>query len=169
MYWLDIVLAIPMAWFVYKGFRKGLIFELSSLIGLVVGIYCSIKFSKYVSTLIGIEGEYSILVAFFITFIAVYLLSLFLGKCVEGLMKMMKMGIMNNILGSVFGLLKCVCMLSVVMYYVVLIDFDKVIITDKTREQSLFYQPIERTGNLLIGTLKDYVQEAKEIRVEKEG
>lgn len=169
MYWLDIVLAIPMAWFVYKGFRKGLIFELSSLIGLVVGIYCSIKFSKYVSTLIGIEGEYSILVAFFVTFIAVYLLSLFLGKCIEGLMKMMKMGIMNNILGSVFGLLKCVCMLSVVMYYVVLIDFDKVIITDKTREQSLFYQPIERTGNLLIGTLKDYVQEAKEIRVEKEG
>lgn len=169
MYWLDIVLAIPMAWFVYKGFRKGLIFELSSLVGLVVGIYCSIKFSKYVSTLIGIEGEYSILVAFFITFIAVYLLSLFLGKCIEGLMKMMKMGIMNNILGSVFGLLKCVCMLSVVMYYVVLIDFDKVIITDKTREQSLFYQPIERTGNLLIGTLKDYVQEAKEIRVEKEG
>jgi membrane protein required for colicin V production len=169
MYWLDIVLAIPMAWFVYKGFRKGLIFELSSLIGLVVGIYCSIKFSKYVSTLIGIEGEYSILVAFFITFIAVYLLSLFLGKCIEGLMKMMKMGIMNNILGSVFGLLKCVCMLSVVMYYVVLIDFDKIIITDKTREQSLFYQPIERTGNLLIGTLKDYVQEAKEIRVEKEG
>ena len=169
MYWLDIVLAIPMAWFVYKGFRKGLIFELSSLIGLVVGIYCSIKFSKYVSTLIGIEAEYSILVAFFITFIAVYLLSLFLGKCIEGLMKMMKMGIMNNILGSVFGLLKCVCMLSVVMYYVVLIDFDKIIITDKTREQSLFYQPIERTGNLLIGTLKDYVQEAKEIRVEKEG
>jgi membrane protein required for colicin V production len=139
------------------------------LIGLVVGIYCSIKFSKYVSTLIGIEGEYSILVAFFVTFIAVYLLSLFLGKCIEGLMKMMKMGIMNNILGSVFGLLKCVCMLSVVMYYVVLIDFDKVIITDKTREQSLFYQPIERTGNLLIGTLKDYVQEAKENRVENEG
>ena len=169
MYWLDIVLAIPMAWFVYKGFRKGLIFEFSSLVGLVVGIYCSIKFSKYVSTLIGIEGEYSILVAFFVTFIAVYLLSLFLGKCIEGLMKMMKMGIMNNILGSVFGLLKCVCMLSVVMYYVVLIDFDKVIITDKTREQSLFYQPIERTGNLLIGTLKDYVQEAKENRVENEG
>ena len=169
MYWLDIVLAIPMAWFIYKGFRKGLIFELSSLVGLVVGIYCSIKFSKYVSTLIGIEGEYSILVAFFVTFIAVYLLSLFLGKCIEGLMKMMKMGIMNNILGSVFGLLKCVCMLSVVMYYVVLIDFDKVIITDKTREQSLFYQPIERTGNLLIGTIKDSVQEAKENRVENEG
>lgn len=168
MYWLDIVLAIPMAWFVYKGFRKGLVFEFSSLIGLVVGIYCSIKFSKYVSTLIGIEGEYSILVAFFITFIAVYLLSLFMGKCIEGLMKMMKMGILNNILGSVFGLIKCVCLLSVVMYYVVLIDFENVIITNKTREQSIFYQPIEKTGNLLIGTLKDYVNEAKENRAAKE-
>lgn len=166
MYWLDIVLAIPMAWFLYKGFKKGLIFELSSLIGLVVGIYCSIKFSKYVSTLIGIEGEYSILVAFFVTFIGVFLLSLFLGKCIEGLIKLMKMGVLNNILGSIFGLLKCVCVLSVVMYYVVLIDFNNVIITNKTREQSIFYQPIERTGNLLIGSLKDYVQEAKEKRIE---
>jgi len=168
MYWLDIVLAIPMAWFVYKGFRKGLIFELSSLVGLLVGIYCSIRFSKYVGTLIGIEGEYSILVAFFVTFIAVYLLSLFLGKCIEGLIKLMKMGVLNNILGSVFGLLKCVCVLSVVMYYVVLIDIDNVIITNKTREQSMFYQPIEKTGNLLIGTLKDYVKEAKENRNNKE-
>ncbi len=167
MYWLDIVLAIPMAWFVYKGFKKGIIFELSSLIGLVVGIYCSVKFSKYVSTLIGIEGEYSILVAFFVTFIAVYLLSLFLGKCTEGLIKLMKMSVLNNILGSIFGLIKCVCVLSVVMYYVVLIDFDNVIITGKTREQSIFYRPIERTGNLLIGSLKNYVQEAKEKRIEK--
>jgi hypothetical protein len=52
------------------------------------------------------------------------------------------------------------------MYYVVLIDFNNVIITNKTREQSIFYQPIERTGNLLIGSLKDYVQEAKEKRIE---
>ena len=96
MTWLDILLAIPMAWFVYKGFRKGLIFELTSLVGLVVGIFCAINFSKYVSTLIGIEGEYSVLVAFFVTFIAVYLLSLLFGKCVEGLIKMMKMGL-NNI------------------------------------------------------------------------
>ena len=78
------------------------------------------------------------------------------------------MGVLNNILGSIFGLLKCVCVLSVVMYYVALIDFDNVIISNKTREQSIFYQPIERTGNLLIGTLKDYVQEAKEKRVENE-
>ena len=63
-------------------------------------------------------------------------------------------------------MLKCVCVLSVVMYYVVLIDFNNVIITNKTREQSIFYQPIERTGNLLIGSLKDYVQEAKEKRIE---
>ena len=80
----------------------------------------------------------------------------------------MKMGILNNILGSVFGLIKCVCLLSVVMYYVVLIDFENVIITNKTREQSIFYQPIEKTGNLLIGTLKNYVNEAKENRAAKE-
>lgn len=161
MIWLDILLVIPMAWFVYKGVRKGLVFELSSFIGLVIGIFCSVKFSKYVSTLIGLEGEYSVLVAFFITFIAVYLLSLFLGKCVEGLIKLMKMGVLNNILGGVLGLLKCVCVLSVVLYYVSLIDYKHVVISSKVREESLFYQPVERTGNLLIGGLKTYVESKK--------
>ena len=157
MTWLDILLAIPMAWFVYKGFRKGLIFELTSLVGLVVGIFCAINFSKYVSTLIGIEGEYSVLVAFFVTFIAVYLLSLFLGKCVEGLIKMMKMGVMNNLLGAVFGLLKMVAMLSVVLYYVAIIDFKGMILTPKLKQESVFYTPIDKVGNLFIGNLKSYV------------
>ena len=157
MTWLDILLAIPMAWFVYKGFRKGLIFELTSLVGLMVGIFCAINFSKYVSTLIGIEGEYSVLVAFFVTFIAVYLLSLFLGKCVEGLIKMMKMGVMNNLLGAVFGLLKMVAMLSVVLYYVAIIDFKGMILTPKLKQESVFYTPIDKVGNLLIGNLKSYV------------
>ena len=161
MIWLDILLAIPMAWFVYKGIRKGLIYELSSLVGLVIGIFCSIKFSKYVSSLIDIDGEYSILIAFFITFVAVYLLSLFLGKCIEGLVKLMKMGVLNNIFGGLFGLMKCICVLSVVLYYLSLIDSNKIIISDKVQNESILYRPVEKAGNILIGSLKTYVEAKK--------
>ena len=48
MNWLDIVLAIPLLWFMYKGFRNGLIIELASLAALILGIYVALHFSFYV-------------------------------------------------------------------------------------------------------------------------
>ena len=70
---------------------------------------------------------------------------------------MMKMGVMNNLLGAVFGLLKIVAMLSVVLYYVAIIDFKGMILTPKLKQESVFYTPIDKVGNLLIGNLKSYV------------
>ena len=48
MNWLDIVLAIPLLWFLYRGFRNGLIIELASLAALILGIYAALHFSFYV-------------------------------------------------------------------------------------------------------------------------
>ncbi len=157
MNFLDLLLAIPIGWFVYRGIKRGLIFELFSLLGLIVGIYAAIKFSAFISEKIAIEGEYSILITFFITFVAVVLLSMFLGKCVEGFIKVMKMGVLNNILGGTLGLLKAVCIISILLYYITLIDSKHVIISKSVEEKSLFYQPIEKAGNLLIGNIKTYV------------
>ncbi len=47
MNWLDIVLAIPLLWFTYKGFRNGLIIELASLAALILGIFIALHFSFY--------------------------------------------------------------------------------------------------------------------------
>ena len=47
MTFLDIIIAIPLVIFIWKGWRKGLVFELANLAGLVVGIYCAVHFSQY--------------------------------------------------------------------------------------------------------------------------
>ena len=44
---LDIILLIPIAWFAYRGFTRGFIIELVSLIALVAGIFLAIHFSWF--------------------------------------------------------------------------------------------------------------------------
>jgi membrane protein required for colicin V production len=45
MNYLDIILAIPLLWGLYKGVSKGIIKELASLVALIVGIYGAVHFA----------------------------------------------------------------------------------------------------------------------------
>lgn len=157
MNWLDLILVVPLAWFTYKGFKKGLVFELFALAGLLLGTWAAVHLSSYVAELIGIEGSSAILVAFFVTFIGVVVLSYFAGKLGNGILKVMKLDMLNKILGALFGMLKCLCILSVLLYYVTIIDFKDKLITPHVKQQSLLYHPVESTGNLIIGGVKSYV------------
>ena len=158
---LDILLAIPLVYCIWKGYRRGLIFELSSLAGIVLGCYLALKLARLVADLLSLEGDAAVLIAFFIIFVAVVVLSFFLGKCIEGLVKLVKAGVVNNLAGAAFGMLKCVCILSVLLYYVSVIDKHEVLLKESVKQESLLYSPIEKTGNKLIGNLKTYVAEHK--------
>jgi len=45
MNFIDIFVAALLLWFGYKGFKKGLVFELVSIVALSLGIYGGLKFS----------------------------------------------------------------------------------------------------------------------------
>ena len=45
---LDLVLAVPLLWGAYKGFSRGIIYEVAMIIGLIAGLYLAFKFSGLV-------------------------------------------------------------------------------------------------------------------------
>lgn len=159
---LDIILAIPLVLFIWKGYKKGIIYELATLFGLVAGIYAAVHFSCLVAEWIDMEGEGAVLVAFFITFIAVVILSFLLGKCVQGFVKLVKVGFLDNLIGALFGMLQCVCILSILLYYVTVIDYSEKLLTPTVKEESVLYRPVNKTGNKLIGSLKVCVAQYRE-------
>ena len=158
---LDIILAIPLCYFIYKGWRRGLIFELAALIGIIVGCWAAIHFSSWVADMLNLQGEGSLLIAFFITFLGVVVGSYFLGKAVEGFIKMVKANALNKILGALVGMLKCLCVLSILLNFVLLIDYNHVIITPKAQQESKLYKPTYKIGNKLTATLKSHLHELR--------
>ncbi len=68
----DLIVLIPLAWGLYRGFRKGLVIEAASLISLILATWGAIKFSGYLSELLSqeyeFETEYLPIVSFFLVF-----------------------------------------------------------------------------------------------------
>ena len=159
----DLILAIPLGFLIWKGFRRGAIFEVTSLVGVAVGIFLGYRLCRQAMGWLGLTGDTALLIAFFVVFVAVVVLAVMLGKLIEGVIKLVKVGFLNNLLGALFGLLKGTCILSVLLFYVTVIDRREVLLTAETKQESLLYRPVTRTGDKLIGGLKTYVVTHRQI------
>lgn len=160
---LDIILIVPLGWLVFLGWKKGVIREAATLAGIVAGIWAAVHLSKLVASLLNLSGESAILIAFFITFVGALVLTYLLGRSIERMVKTARLSLANKIAGATLGMGKALCVLAVVLNGIVLLDQKQELITPETREKSLLYTPVYKTGNMLIASLKDFIDEHKEL------
>jgi membrane protein required for colicin V production len=143
---LDIVIAIPLAWGIYRGFKHGLIQELATLIGFVAGIYLGMHLSglasEWLKVTFGWNTEYLPVVAFALVFILVLLGTWFLGKILSKTAEIIMLGWLNKLLGMIFGLTKWALIIS--FLFSILNGFTKngSIVPEKLTKDSLFYKPL---------------------------
>lgn len=143
---LDIILIIPLIWMAYRGFTKGFIIELATLVALIVGIYAAINFSwlsgEFLSEHFKIEEKYLSVISFIVTFLVVVLIVVGIGKVIEKIIDLVALGFINKILGAAFGVLKAVVVLSVILLIIETFDSNDRVITEKSRENSMLYGPV---------------------------
>ena len=152
MNWLDIVLAIPLLWFLYKGFRNGLVIELASLAALVLGVYAALYFSYYTQAYLEenfeIAENYLYIISFAITFLIVAIIVYLAGKIIHKLVNIVALGFLNRIAGGIFGFLKAALVLSVILYFIN--GFGSGLIESDVKEKSVLYKPIESIVPMII-------------------
>lgn len=146
MNWLDIVLGIPLLWLLYKGFKNGFVIELASLAALILGIFVALHFSFYAENYLResfeIGERYLYIVSFAITFLVVAIVVVLAGKIIDKLINIVALGLLNRLLGGIFGLLKAAIVLSVILYFFNGIDSNSSIIKPEIKENSRLYEPI---------------------------
>lgn len=159
---IDILLALPLLFFIYKGWKKGLVREVATLVGLLAGIWACVHLSQQVAEWLNLDSENAILVAFIVTFIAVLVLTYLLGRCVEGLLKAAKLSLLNRLAGALLGTVKALCILAVLLNYVVMFDKQEAVIKPEVKKSSLLYKPVYNVGNRLTASLKQFIDDHKE-------
>lgn len=154
---LDIIFLVPLAWFAYKGFQKGFIIELCSLIALILGIYFAINFSNYASDLLvnnfDIGEKYLSISAFVITFIAIVVGVFFIGKILEKFIDVLMLGFINHIAGAAFGILKAAFLISIILWIINSFDFTNSIIKSEQKANSMLYENLEMLAPTIIPKL----------------
>ncbi len=159
MNYLDIIICIPLAWALFKGFRKGFILEIASLISLILGIYIAFKFSYFAADLLKkyltIQNEALPLISFIVTFLAVVIGIHFLAKILEKVLKLAALGLVNKLAGALFSFLKVALIISVIIYCSSILGDTFNIIPPEIKEESLVYEPIKKVPPKILPLLKN--------------
>lgn len=158
MNFLDIIFVIPIVWFAYQGFKRGLIIELSSLLALILGIYAALYFSGYAADFLinnmDLNSKYVPVASFVLTFIAVVIIVYFIGKVLEKIVNMVALGFLNKLAGSFFGILKAVVVLSIAL--LIINQFNDDLISRQKKKSSFLYGPISTIAPVLWQNLEDF-------------
>lgn len=158
MSYLDIIIIIPLLWGAFKGFKKGLIIELTSLIALIAGIWLAVNFSTFVSDVLSskifVNSTVMSIISFAIVFIGVVILVYFVGKSIEKFIKLIALGLINRVLGSIFGVLKFAFLLSVVLFFAETVDNKINILDEDAKNKSILYNPVKSSAPIIISLFK---------------
>ena len=157
MNWIDIVLLVIILLIGFKGFFDGLIHEVSSLVGIVVGIFFASRlaldmgllFSKYIYPIT--TPSLCIILGFIIILVCFWVAFLILGVIFSKISKISGLGILDKILGYLFSCVKVFCIFSFIFFALMQINFIREIDFIKTLPQkSKVYAAMIDTANIII-------------------
>ena len=165
MNYLDIIIAIILLVFGWKGLRKGLIIEVVTLLAFGVGIYGAMHFSDFTAAhlqdFMEIQPQYLNTIAFVLTFIVLVVLVNLVGRLVKNIIKSLNLGFFDRLGGFLFGGLKGVLLCSTLV--LVLNNLQWIgFVKEEARQKSYLYPYVENTVPYLykgFDLVKGYAQE----------
>jgi membrane protein required for colicin V production len=159
---LDIILAIILAFGLIRGFFKGFIVEVASLAALVLGIYGAVYFSYILSDYIKGYSDWDPsvlqLVSFAGTFLIIVILISLAGKLMTKLAENIALGILNKLMGAVFGLLKVAMILSIGLLVFSKLNNSMPFVEKIKVENSILYEPVK---NFSVMVFPNLIREVK--------
>jgi len=166
MSFLDIVLGCLLAISIFKGIRNGLFVELASLFSLILGIYVAIKFSYLAKIMLSGFVHWSPktiqITAFIITFLVIVVGISLLAKFLTSIVDFAQLGVINNLGGGFFRLLKTILILSIFLNLFEKINFNNTFARKETLEKSLFYRPIQQAAGFIYPSIEKWYEDLRD-------
>ena len=149
--WLDLVLVLALGMAAVRGYQRGFIVEICSLIALWLGAFAALHFSDRVAIWMGFEAQGTIL-PFLITFLGVLLLVHLLARALTTLIELALLGLANKIAGIVVALVRSAFVISIMLN--ILIAYTQNSFPPQAlREGSALHDPIQSFAPVVLPRL----------------
>ncbi len=120
----DMAIVVVLGYCIIRGIFRGLIKEVSSIIGLVAGFYVAYSYHGMISPWFSMwitEPAYLKITSFILLFCSVFFIIALIGILIRFVIKLVLLGVVDRICGGVFGALKATLVVS--FAYILLITF----------------------------------------------
>ena len=158
MNFLDIIFLVPLLFALYRGFKKGLIHMVASLLALILGIFGAMKlrplFASMLESIFNVAPEHLNVIAFAVAFVTIVLAVHLVAFLVEKLVKAVALSLVNRVLGMAFGFLVTAFVISMILWPVNQVNQEKQIIKPERIEGSLLYKPLSAFAPAVFPYLK---------------
>ncbi len=162
---IDIIIGIILIFGTVNGFMKGLFIEVTTLVGLVLGVYGAIHFSHFLGDFLkdSVAWDESLIqvVAFAGTFLIILIALVLLGKAMTKIAETIALGFFNKLVGAIFGFVKYALILSIVL---IVYDENNTSIRfmeKKKAKESILYEPIKNFAPAIFPNLVRVVDKKK--------
>lgn len=168
MNYLDIIIALPILWGIYRGFTKGFIISVASLLSLILGIYAAIHFASffgiYIDKWFHPNPKHLKVYAFAVAFVLVVIAVRLIGWGLDRFVKTTSLGIVNRLAGVFFNVLKWMFILSVLISIIDSSDRTKNMIKEKDKGGSFLFNPVSKLAPIVFPYLKfDKIKEKLDV------
>jgi len=139
---IGIGVLLLIAYFGFRGFQRGLIDEVGRLVGLVLAVVLAYQFSPLLEEYIGLENDLArSAVAFVGIFIVTLIVMMLITRFVRTLVELVLMQWLDKLGGILFGLLKSIVVLGVLIYVMESFDSTRTFVL-KLERQSVIYRNV---------------------------
>lgn len=159
---IDIILGIILIFGTVNGFMKGLFIEVTTLVGLVLGVYGAIHFSYFLGGFLkdNVAWDESLIqvVSFAGTFLIILIALVLLGKAMTKIADTLALGFLNKMVGAIFGFLKYALILSIVLNIYDEINASIRFMEKQKEKESILYTPVKKLAPTIFPNLIKVVE-----------
>tara|TARA_B110000459_G_scaffold46844_1_gene52267 strand:- start:2193 stop:2711 length:519 start_codon:yes stop_codon:yes gene_type:complete len=163
---IDIIVGALILYGVVKGLFKGFFVEVTSLLALLVGVYGAVHFSNYAAQILLNNFQWSEkttnITAFAVTFVSIVIVISLAGKALTRLADFAALGLLNKVLGALFGGTKIALIISVLLLIFSTLNKTIPFASNDEIEASLLYTPVKSLAPMI---LPDLMSAANEIEL----
>ena len=116
---LDALILVTLAWNLLRGFNKGFVEEVISILGIVASLFLAFKFShKTASLFVQNPSPQTILISGFLIYLFSFSVFKYVAFYVDKRLSQTPLGILNSILGVLFGIVRGLVIASVFVVFI---------------------------------------------------
>ena len=151
MNFLDIGILLFASIFFIRGIVRGFVYELVTIVGLLLGYIISITYlSLFSGYLLSVFPSFSItvvnIISFFVLFVGTNLLLRLVAKIISKTLKIAMLGWLNRLLGGLLGVLKSIIIMSILVFVIDMIPFSSYLLEQFEIRNSELYPILYALG-----------------------
>lgn len=140
---IDIIFSIVLLLLIIRGFKKGFIHAVVSLLALIIGLMIAVRFSdlaaEYLDKWFNMSDNYLPFIAFLAVFLLVYLAFRLLEETLETLLEKIHLSMLNKLAGAIVWCVIWAMLFSTILFYL----NNMKLLSDELKTESFTYRKLE--------------------------